>query len=114
MKLSPPLKAVFEYSVMTLSNLILKLSINMAKISIVVVTKLLIPPFINIFTVAILFEKYLEYRMVRNKENFKNIEDRRNFIKQFPKISIVKLQNKRNAYDIKLIEKCQRLFNNKK
>jgi hypothetical protein len=48
-------RLVFIYSMMALSNLILKLSINMAKISIVTVSRQLNPNYLNIFMVSILF-----------------------------------------------------------
>lgn len=66
-------RLVFEYSLMALSNLILKLSINMAKISIVVTTKILTPSYLNLFTVALLFEKHLELQLVKNRK-FQNYD----------------------------------------
>lgn len=49
------MREIITYTICALSNLILKLSINMAKISIVVITKILTPPYFNVFMVAILF-----------------------------------------------------------
>lgn len=95
---------------MALSNLILKLSINMAKISIVVVSRLLTPSYLNLFTVAILFEKYLELQLVRGK-NFSSPEDHRHFLKQFPKITVIKFAKRRNPYDLEFITWSQAEFN---
>jgi hypothetical protein len=95
---------------MALSNLILKLSINMAKISIIIVTRFLTPSYLNIFTVALLFEKYLELQLVKNKK-FTSLEDHRHFLKQFPKISLIKISKKRNPYDIEFIQRSQTFFN---
>ena len=53
--LSPESRPIFEFSVIALSNLILKLSINMAKISVVLINKTITPSYLNVFTVAILF-----------------------------------------------------------
>lgn len=103
-------RLVFEYSLMALSNLILKLSINMAKISIVVTTKILTPSYLNLFTVALLFEKHLELQLVKNRK-FQNYDEQRQFLKQFPKISVVKVSKKRNPYDLELISRCQAAFN---
>lgn len=95
---------------MALANLILKLSINMAKISIIVVTKILTPPYLNLFTVAILFEKYLELQLVTNKK-FDTLEDHRHYLKQFPKITVLKISKKHNPYDIDFIRRSQSTFN---
>lgn len=95
---------------MALSNLILKLSINMAKISIIVTTKFLTPSYLNLFTVALLFEKYLELQLVKTKKFF-HYEEQRQFLKQFPKITVVKVSKKRNPYDLELIQRCQAAFN---
>ncbi len=98
---------------MALSNLILKLSINMAKISIVIATKILTPPYLNLFTVAVLFEKYLELQVL-NKKSASSPEEHRHFLKQFPKITFVKISKKRNPYDIDFIQCSQTAFNSAK
>ncbi len=103
-------RLVFEYSVMALSNLILKLSINMAKISIVVVSRFLTPNYLNLFTVSLLFEKYLELHLVRAKQ-FTTPQDHRHFLKQFPKITLIRLSKHRNPYDLEFISRSQTEFN---
>jgi hypothetical protein len=103
-------RLVFEYSAMALSNLILKLSINMAKISIVVVSRYLTPSYLNLFTVSLLFEKYLELHLVRTK-HFATPEDHRHFLKQFPKITVIRLSRHRNRYDLEFITRSQTAFN---
>jgi hypothetical protein len=108
--LPPQARPVFEYSVMALSNLILKLSINMAKISIVVVSRFLMPSYLNLFTVALLFEKYLELQLVKGK-NFPTAEEHMHFLKQFPKISVIKISRHRNPYDLEFITRSQAKFN---
>jgi hypothetical protein len=95
---------------MALSNLILKLSINMAKISIVVVSRFLTPSYLNLFTVALLFEKYLELQLVKGKK-FTSPDDHRHFLKQFPKITVIRLSKKRNLYDLEFVTRSQTEFN---
>ena len=106
----PSLKPVFNHSVMALSNLILKLSINMAKISIVVVTKLLTPPSLDIFTTSLLFEKYIQTFSSSNKI-LNTPDEARHYLKQFPKVAYVKISKKRNPYDLKYMKQQQKIFN---
>ena len=103
-------KEVMIYCIMALSNLILKLSINMAKISIVILSDFLTPPHFNCFILSLIFEKYLEVQLFRSKEPHRPPEERNSLIKQFPKVTVIKVAKKLNPFDSLLIEKCQNLF----
>ena len=94
---------------MALSNLILKLSINMSRLSIFVVTKLLLPPYLNIFITSVAFEKYMEKELLIKSQNLKG-DDLNYYIKLFPKICIVKVGVNQNACDSHIINKCQDMF----
>lgn len=72
--------------------------------------KILTPPYLNLFTVAILFEKYLELQLVI-KKNITIPEEHRHFLKQFPKITVLKISKKRNPYDLEFIQRSQNTFN---
>lgn len=100
---------VFNYSIMAMSNLILKLSINMAKISIVTITRLHMPPFLNIFIISLLFEKFLEYQLMKSRDS-QHPEDRKSLVKQFPKVTVVKVAKVRSPYDSELISRSQKMF----
>ena len=112
-------RRVVECTVMALSNLILKLSINMSKISILCVSKLLTPPQLNIFTTTILFEKYMEYHLCLNKYSKTTQEGRRSgpqadeikhYLKSYPKTTYIKISQRRNPYDCELLAHGQELF----
>lgn len=67
------MRDIFENTVLALSNLILKLSINMSKISVVVITRMLTPSYLNIFMVSVLFEKFLERQLQKSQESYKTL-----------------------------------------
>ncbi len=67
------MRDIFENTVLALSNLILKLSINMSKISAVVITRMLTPSYLNIFMVSVLFEKFLERQLQKSQESYKTL-----------------------------------------
>lgn len=100
---------MFLYSVIALANLILKLSINTAKINIVTITRMLTPSFMNIAIVSVLFEKYLALQVLRSKEG-RSPEEWKNFIRQLPKLTIIKLSKARNPYDFYMLSKAQSLL----
>jgi hypothetical protein len=95
--------------VLACSNLILKLSINMSKISIICLTRLLLPSYLNIFVISVIFEKFLEFQLIKN--NFNNRPDERsNYVKQFPRVTFIRVGATQNAYDSYLINASQDLF----
>lgn len=100
---------MFLYSVIALANLILKLSINTAKINIVTITRMLTPSFMNIAIVSVLFEKYLALQVLQGKEG-RSPEEWKNSIRQLPKLTIIKLSKARNRYDFYMLSKAQSLL----
>lgn len=99
---------MFIYTVIAFSNLILKLSINTNKINIVIITETPTPSFLNVFIVSVLFEKFLGLQVINSKDH-KLPEDRKNAIRQLPKLTIIKLCKKRNPFDFYLLSKAQDL-----
>ena len=95
---------MFEYTVMTISNLILKLAINTNKLGIIYIERLLLPSYLNIFTTSILFEKYLESEVLRRS---RHEEDRRVAVRQLPKITVVRLSKNRNMYNMSYFKQMQ-------
>ena len=93
-----------------MANLILKLSINMAKIGIVIFSRYLMPRYLNPFITALLFEKYLELQLVRGK-NFATAEEHRHYLKQFPKVSVIRFSKRRNPYDVEFVAYSQAKLN---
>jgi len=105
---------------MALSNLILKLSINMAKISILLTSRMILPLQLNLFTLSILFEKYLELQLFIGKypgtaesrlaQDAHKIEEMKHYLRTFPKLTLLKVSTTRNPFDSLLLKQTQSLF----
>ena len=66
--LEEPKKNILKFAVLSLSNLLLKLGINMSKISVIPIQKMLTFECLNIPVFAIIFLQFLQYKLFTSKK----------------------------------------------
>lgn len=99
-KLLPqPFQDVLKYAVMSVSNLLLKLGINMSKVSIMPIQKFCSFECLSISTLSVIFLQNLQYRLYMSKKITDEMQQTL-FLKQLPKISVIKLCRERSNTDI--------------
>ncbi len=102
-------KDVIKYAVLSISNLLLKLSINMSKVSVIPIQKFLNFECLNIPTLSVAFLQNLQY-ILFNSKSITEPGQKLNFMRQLPKITYIKLNRYKNNTDLELLEKSQYEF----
>lgn len=110
--LSPVRKNIVKFLVLSISNLLLKLSINMSKVSVIPLQKFLSFECLNIPTLSIIFLQYIQFKLFQSK-GMQDDQAKINFMRQLPKITFVKLNYRKNHKDMELLSKSQDLFINR-
>ncbi len=81
-----------EYSVLSISNLILKLGINISKLSCIVTQRKYTTALLSIPSLSVLFLQYLMYKLFESREiDDRDQEAKSQFIRQLPRITYIKL-----------------------
>lgn len=124
-------KEVIVFSVMALSNLLLKLCISITKINVTFLNRFLLPSKISPPVLAIAFFQFLNLKMYQTHSEDQKISisgdnalptvdpgekekqmfnERQKYVGELPKITVVKLCYRRNPDDRKLILNSQKEF----
>lgn len=95
------------YSVLSISNLLLKLSINMSKVSVIPIQKFLGFECLGVTTLSVAFLQNLQYRLFKSKKL--NDESKEiTFMKQLPKITYIRLAKYKSNTTLKILDTSQR------
>ena len=77
---------------MAISNLVLKLGINISKLSCILTQRKYTTKFLSIPTLSILFLQNLMYTMFSNKQlNWDDDDGKSQYIRQLPKVTYIKI-----------------------
>lgn len=102
-------KNIIKYAVMSISNLHLKLGLNMSKVSVIPLQKFLAFECLNIPVLSIIFLQYLQFNLFKSK-NILDEQQQINFFRQLPRLTFIKLNYFKSNTDLEQLENSQEQF----
>ena len=95
-------REIVKFAVLSISNLLLKLSINMSKVSVIPIQKFLNYECLNIPTLSVAFLQNLQSILFTSK-NLSDPTQKLAFMRQLPKITYIKLNKYKNNTDFHIL-----------